>query len=254
MKKTLFILSMLTIISCGKEVKPNEEPIPEPQPVTISLENNEISLVCGESRTVTINGTTSYCSAEEGDEFIAWAFGGEGRIEVEGQHVGITSIKITCEEAINEEICSIIVLPSIDYIGSVSALFGKTKSEVKEGLDKSYIDGYTDSQRGCITFMYKKSGYYIANRYYYDAEDKLCGIHKSIESPDENETSAYINISNSLDEYMEYVSGSSSSGRIYQHPDGYYAVLFTPTKSGKHDVFYAPSLDEAKNHTFVKYL
>lgn len=254
MKKNLLFLAMLTILGCGKEAKPSEGPTPEPQPITISLENNEITLICGETRTIAVSGTTSYCSAEEGDEFIAWASGGNGKIEVEGQHVGTTSIKITCDEAINEETCLITVLPTIDYIGSVSALFGKSRSEVKEGLDKSYTDAYTDSQRGCVTYMYNKSGYYIANRYYYDSDDKLCGIHKSIESPNDTETFAYINISNSLNEYMEYVSGSLSSGRAYQHPDGYYAVLFSPTKNSKHDVFYASTYDEAKNHTFVKYL
>ena len=246
MKTTIYaIMAFITLAGCQRPS--TEEEIP---PTIISLDEENITIYCGESKTIGISGTEAYCSAEEDSDFVVWASGGNGEIEIEGKHVGETFVTITCDDAENEAICNVTVLPTIDYIGSVAPLCGKTKSEVKEVIDKSYEKDYTDSQRGCITYYYNKSGYLIANRYYY-SEEKLCGIHKSIESPDDTETQAYINIATSLDEYMEAINGSSASGRIYSHPDGYYAVLYSPTMNQKHDIFYAASLEDAKSHPFA---
>ena len=110
-----------------------------------------------------------------------------------------------------------------------------------------------NAQRGCVTFNYNYSGYDVACRYYYGEDGGLVGIHKSIEPATDSETAGYINIATSMSQYMETVS-SPSNYRLFSHPDGYYASLYKPSLNNKLDVFYAPTLEEAKNHPFVKYL
>lgn len=251
MKKTIYaIMAILTLAGCGK---PTQEETQEPEPITISMEESEITIHCGESKQVNIIGTSEYCSVKESDEFVVWASGGNNRIEIEGQHVGEATVTVSCDAAENEASCKVRVIPSIDYIGPVAPLFGKTKSEVKAAIDPSYEKAYTDSQRRCVTYNYKVSGYSVANRYYY-VDDKLYGIHKSIESPNDSESQAFINIALSLDEYMEILkAGSQTSGRAYSHPSGYYAVLHSPTLNDKHDIFYAEDLEVARSHSFIKF-
>ena len=249
MRKTLYIIALAAAV-CSCKKTPTQ--VEEAQPVIISLEQDEVTLFCGETKQVRINGTEAYCSALAENEFVAWASGGERTMEIYASHVGTTKVVIECSEAENKDTCVVKVVPSSDYVGGVPALFGALKSDVKPNIDPSYIEGYTDTQRGCITYTYRYSGYFVAARYYYDEQNRLIGIHKSINPEEDTETTAYINIATSLSQYMETLT-SGVSERLFSHPDGYYAALYTPTLNNKLDVFYAKELNDAKNHTFIKF-
>lgn len=242
---SLVALLVILLIGCQKQAEQKES-------ISISIEKNEILLICGESTEVPIIGTAEYCTAETDDNFVASAYGGDGKIEVEGMHVGQTRITIKSDAAENEIECLVTVLPSFDYVGGVTALWGASREDVNASVDRTnLLKSYYNEQRGCVTFSYQIGTYFIVTMYYY-SDGKLCGIHKTVEAPSDTETTAYINISNSMGEYMEFVSGSSSSGRIYKHPSGYYAVLYTPHLNETYDIYYAPTLEDAKNHPFTR--
>lgn len=244
MKQYYFLVTLLALLmGCQKQ---------DERKAHISIEKNEISLICGETTVIPIIGTTKFCEVDTKDDFVAYPYGGNGEIEIEGLHIGQTKVIVNSDDAENEIECDVTVLPSFDYVGGVTALWGASREDVNACVDRTnLLTSYYNEQRGCITFSYKIGEYYIVTMYYY-SDGKLCGIHKTVEAPNDTETTAYINISNSMGEYMEFVSGSSSSGRIYEHPSGYYAVLYMPHLNDTHDIYYAPTLEDAKNHTFVR--
>lgn len=252
MRRIFTILTIIAIASgCNKEVG-NTDNSKEEAPIILSLENNEIKLICGESQQVKISGVSSYCTAKAEDEFVVYSSGGEGYIEIEGSHIGETIVVVSNDEAENKDTCKVSVIPTIDRVGGITSMWGSSLKEVYDKADKTnLLKSYYNEQRGCQTFSYKIGDYYIVTMYYY-SDGKLCGIHKTVEAPNDTETEAYINISNSLKEYMEFVSGSSSSCRVYEHPSGYYAALYSPHLNDIHDIYYAPSLEDAKNHPFTK--
>ncbi len=252
MRRIFTILTIIAIASgCNKESGNTDSP-KEEAPIILSLENNEIKLICGESQQVKISGVSSYCTAKAEDEFVAYSSGGEGYIEIEGSHIGETIVVVSNDEAENKDSCKVTVVPTIDCVGDITSLWGSSLEEVYDKTDRTNMSkSYYNEQRGCQTFSYKIGDYYIVTMYYF-SDDKLCGIHKTVDAANDTEIQAYINISNSLAEYMEFVSGSATSGRIYKHPSGYYAVLYSPSLNETFDIYYATTLEEAQSHKFTR--
>lgn len=245
MKRIIAVLSVaLFILGCEKPKTEDGNAQP-----TFSLDKRELTIARGTSESFTITGDEGYYCADEGDDFVAYASSNGKSIEVEGLHVGETSITVSRDGTNFKDSCIVKVIPTNDCVGEVIPLWGSSESEVHELINKDYVRHYYNEQRKCQSYSYYIGDYFVVNMYYF-SDGRLIGIHKTVDPQSETETEAYISISSSLNEYAEFISGSSLSCRIYNRPSSYFAAMYTPSLNDTFDIYYAPTIDDAKNHTF----
>lgn len=268
MKKILLVLAVMlpmVFASCSKD----ENKI-ESDSASIELSENDMSISVGDAASVNIIGVDpDMCTAHSEDEFVAYAMIYEGKLEIDAEHVGETTIIV--KSGNSEGKCKVSVTPLVDYIGSTVTAWGVSRDELDELVERPYDNFTDDVQRGSKNYTYTKSGYVVTNRYYFE-NGGLCGVEKSIKATG-SDSDSFLNIGNSLMDYAEYEGNYSQtvnsypqskiSGYIYSNPQKYYAVYEqtrydilweTGTRPAtKNVIYYAKDLDTAKEHDFIGY-
>ena len=262
MKKFLFLSCAISLVcaGCGDEPKEN--------PTEILLSKTEVILNVGEDVNIDVSGVNiDDCIVSSDDEFIAYATVSGGKINIEAEHAGETVVFVKAGNDVEE--CKVKITPMTDYVGSVVTEWGISYEELKEKVEKPYDSFMDDTQRGSKNFTYRKSGYKITNRYYFE-NGMLCGVEKIIQGTG-SDADVFLNISNSLFDYAEYEESyhetinqypkANVSGYIYSYPQKYYAVYEQTIydmlwesgtqPSTKNIIYFAKDLDAAKEHTFT---
>lgn len=267
MKKVLFLLPLLAalfFVGCSSDDEP------QVQPVNIALSKTEISISTDDETNIEVVGAdVNECTVSSEDEFIAYAMIYEGKINIEAEHVGETTIIVKAGDA--EAKCTVSVTPLDDYVGSTVTEWGITYDELKEMVEQPYDSFWDDTQRGSKNFTYTKNGYKVTNRYYFE-NNMLSGVEKVLSTDSDSDTFTALNITSSLREYSEYENAYTErisnaypqltiNGYIFSYPQKYYAV-YEQTRydilwetgsrpSTTNVVYFAKDLDTAKEHKFT---
>lgn len=264
MKKILFLMvAALVIAGCSKSDDEKKD-----STVDFTLSKTEVNLtVDDETRIEVIGVNIDECEVYSEDEFIAYVIKHNGKIDIEADHAGETDIVVKCKDI--EKTCKVKIAPSVDFIVSTVTEWGIKKEELKSKVEQPYESFYTNSQTNSTDVSYVRSGYRITNSYYFD-NSGLIGVKKSIVATG-TDTQVLLNITNSMREWMKYISSSSStinsypkayrSSNIYSHPEKYHAVyeqtrydiLYETGKrpATRNYIYFAKDLETAKNHNFT---
>lgn len=267
MKKVLFMLPILAVLFVFSGCSSDDDT--QNTLVNITLSKTKISISADEEVNIDVMGIDiDECSVSSDDEFIANAMIYNGKINVEAEHVGETTITVRARGV--EAECTVSVTPLIDYIGSTVTDWGITYDELKEKVERPYDSFMNDTQRKSKNYTYTKSGYKVTNRYYFE-NGVLCGVEKLIKGSG-SDADMFLNITNSLRNYADYETNYSKTrdsypkakvqGYIYSYPQKYYAV-YEQTRydilweTGTHpetnnSVYFAKDLEIAKEHKFTR--
>ena len=275
MKKILFLAMAvlpLFIVSCAEDEDNIIDDIQEEQNVDIKLDDTSVSVYVGEEYTINVTGIgDEYFNTKITDDFVVDCFGNKDELNILGSHVGNTDIIVSCNG--DSSIVNVKVLPLIDYIGPTITNFGASKSEFKEMAEEPYENYYYQSQTGTINIVYNREGYIITNEYYFDDNDKMFAVRKTIKPNTSTDAESFSNITNSMRDYTSYMENYSKridysypnmsvTGVIYSYPQKYYAVYEQTIYDYMYEIggrlnttniiYYAADLDTAKEHLFIR--
>lgn len=260
---SFLVMAALTIAGCSKSNDETKDAARD-----FSLSKTEANLVVDDEIKIEVSGVNiDECEVYSEDEFIAYAIKYNGKIDVEADHAGETNIVVKYKDV--EKKCKVIISPSVDFIASTVTEWGIKKEELKSKVEHPYESFSTNSQTNSIDVSYLRSGYRITNAYYFD-NSGLVGVKKSIVATG-TDTQVLLNITNSMREWMKYISSSSStinsypkayrSSNIYSHPEKYHAVyeqtrydiLYETGKrpATRNYIYFAKDLEAAQKHNFV---
>lgn len=233
---------------------------------TIELSEKEINILVGEEHDISVSGISiNKCNIYSDNKFVSEVFTYNGKLNINGNHVGKANIILEYKEI--KDTCKIVISPINDFAGYALIDFNTKRNELKSLIRKPYESLTTNSQTKSVDAYYI-STYNITDKYYFN-ESVLIGIKEEVSSAD-SDVNTFLNITNSLRERMEYISSENEiidaypkihlTRTIYSYPDKGYAVyeqrkydiLFETGSRPKtrNYIFYAKDLEAAKKHEF----
>ena len=141
MKKSKKILNIIIFCiigcftsSCGGS-NSSDDPIPNVQ-TSISLSKNVVTLTCGETESIYVNGVNATeCDIKVDDDFVAYTSSNKNSININSKHVGKTKIRLSYNS--KSSIIDVEVKPTLNLIGNPTILFDENWDAVKRA-NKGY--------------------------------------------------------------------------------------------------------------------